>query len=44
MGKSNKKVMHSRKDEVQAKIVLLIIGVVALILVVVMLVGYSFLG
>ena len=44
MGKSKKKVMHSRKEEEQAKKVLLIIGVVALRLVVAMLVGYSFLG
>ena len=32
MGKSKKKVMHSRKEEEQAKKVLLIIGVSALIL------------
>ena len=44
MGKSKKKVMHSRKEEEQAKKVLLIIGVSALILVLVMLIGYSFLG
>lgn len=43
MGKNKKKVMHSRKEE-QAKKVLLIIGVSALILVLVMLIGYSFLG
>ena len=42
MGKSKKKVMHSRKEEEQAKKVLLIIGVSALILVLV--IGYSFLG
>ena len=36
MGKSKKKVMHSRKEEEQAKKVLLIIGVSALILVLVM--------
>ena len=42
--KSKKKVMHSRKEEEQAKKVLLIIGVSALILVLVMLIGYSFLG
>ena len=39
-----KKVMHSRKEEQQARRVLLIIGVAALVLVVAMLVGYSFLG
>ena len=44
MGKSKKKVMHSRKEEEQAKKVLLIIGVSALILELVMLIGYSFLG
>ena len=44
MGKSKKKVMHSRIEEQQAKKVLLIIGVAALVLVVAMLVGYSFLG
>ena len=44
MGKSKKKVMHSRKEEQQARKVLLIIGVDALVLVVAMLVGYSFLG
>ena len=44
MGKNKKKVMHSRKEEEQAKKVLWIIGVSALILVLVMLIGYSFLG
>ena len=44
MGKSKKKVMHSRKEEEQAKKVLLIIGVSELIMVLVMLIGYSFLG
>lgn len=44
MGKSKKKVMHSRKEEQQARRVLQIIGVAALVLVVAMLVGYSFLG
>ena len=44
MGKSKKQVMHSRKEEPQAMRVLLIIGVAALVLVVAMLVGYSFLG
>ena len=44
MGKSKKKVMHSRKEEEQAKKVLLIIGVSALILVLEMLIGYTFLG
>ncbi|WP_255419894.1 MULTISPECIES: hypothetical protein [Bacteroides] len=42
MGKSKKKVMHSRKEEQQAKKVLLIIGVTALVLVVGMLILYSF--
>ena len=44
MGKSKKKAMHSQKEEEQAKKVLLIIGVSALILVLVRLIGYSFLG
>ena len=44
MGKNKKKVMHSRKEEEQAKKVLLIIGVSAWILVLVMLIAYSFLG
>ena len=44
MGKSNIKVMLSRMEEEEAKKVLLIIGVSALILVLVMLIGYSFLG
>lgn len=44
MGKSKKKVMHSRKEEQQAKRVLLIIGVSALVLVFLMFIGYSFLG
>ncbi len=44
MGKSKKKVMHTQKEEKQAKRVLLIIGVAALILVFAMLIGYSFLG
>lgn len=44
MGKNKKKVMHSRKEEEQAKKVLLIIGIAALILVFAMFVGYSFLG
>ncbi|MEL5892226.1 hypothetical protein AAE250_01815 [Bacteroides sp. GD17] len=44
MGKSKKKVMHSQKEEQQAKKVLLIIGVSALILVLAMFVGYSFLA
>ena len=42
MGKSKKKVMHSRKEEQQAKKVLMIIGVTALVLVVGMLILYSF--
>lgn len=44
MGKSKKKVMHSRKEEQQAKRVLLIIGVSALVLVFLMFIAYSFLG
>ncbi len=44
MGKSKKKVMHSQREEQQAKKVLLIIGVSALILVLAMFVGYSFLA
>lgn len=44
MGKNKKKVMHSLKEEQQAKKVLLIIGVSALILILAMLIGYSFLG
>lgn len=44
MGKNKKKVMHTQKEEQQAKRVLLIIGVSALILVFIMLIGYSFLG
>ncbi|WP_418698225.1 hypothetical protein [Bacteroides sp.] len=44
MGKSKKKVMHSQKEEQQAKKVLLIIGVSAVILVLAMFVGYSFLA
>lgn len=44
MGKNKKKVKHSRKEEKQAKKVLVIIGVSALILVIAMFVAYSFLG
>ncbi|MCD8093142.1 MAG: hypothetical protein LUF01_10050 [Bacteroides sp.] len=44
MGKSKKKVMHSQKEEQQAKKILLIIGVSAVILVLAMFVGYSFLA
>ena len=44
MGKTKKKVMHSQSEEQQAKKVLLIIGVSALILVLAMFVGYSFLA
>ncbi len=44
MGKSKKKVKHSRKEEKQAEKVLIIIGVSALILVFAMFVAYSFLG
>lgn len=41
MGKSKKKVMHSRKEEQQAKRVMLGIGIVGIVLVIVMLVAYS---
>lgn len=44
MGKSKKKVSYTKKEEEQAKRVLLIIGVSALILALVMMIGYSFLG
>lgn len=44
MGKSKKKIIHSQKEEKQAKKVLAIIGVSALILVLAMFVAYSFLG
>lgn len=42
MGKSKKKVMHSQKEEQQAKKVLITIGVVAIVLVIAMFVGYSY--
>ncbi len=42
MGKNKKKVKHSRDEERQAKKVLIIIGVSALVLVVAMFVAYSF--
>lgn len=44
MGHSKKKAAYSRKEEAQAKKVMLIIGVSALILMLAMLIGYSFLG
>lgn len=44
MGKSKKRVMHSQREEKQAQKVLMIIGVSALILVLAMFIGYSFLG
>lgn len=44
MGKSKKKVKHSQREEMQARKVLIIIGISALILVLVMFIGYSFLG
>ncbi|WP_291529774.1 hypothetical protein [Bacteroides sp. UBA939] len=44
MGKGKKKVLRAQREEQQAKRVLLIIGVAALILALVMLIGYSFLG
>lgn len=43
MGKT-KKVVHSQREEKQAKRVLIIIGISALILLLVMLIAYSFLG
>ena len=42
MGKNKKSVRHSLKEEKQAKKVLVIIGVSALVLVVAMFVAYSF--
>lgn len=42
MGKSKKKVMHSQREEQQAKKVLITIGVVAIVLVIAMFVGYSY--
>lgn len=42
MGKSKKKVMHSQKEEQQAKKVLITIGVIAIVLVIAMFVGYSY--
>lgn len=44
MGKSKKKVMHSQKEEQQAKKVLITIGVVAIVLVIAMFVAYSYWG
>ena len=42
MGKNKKKVKHSREEEKQAKKVLVLIGISALILGVAMFVAYSF--
>ncbi|MDO4163181.1 MAG: hypothetical protein Q4D56_02170 [Bacteroides sp.] len=44
MGKSKRKALHTQKEEKQAKKVLVIIGVCALALVILMLVGYSVWG
>ena len=44
MGKSKKRIMHSPKEEQQAKRVMLGIGIVAIVLVIAMLVGYSYWG
>ncbi|ADV42444.1 hypothetical protein Bache_0417 [Bacteroides helcogenes P 36-108] len=40
----NKKTMHSRKEEEQGKRVMITIGIIAVVLVIAMLVGYSVLG
>lgn len=42
MGKSKKKAAYSQREEKQAKKVLITIGVVAIVLVIAMLVGYSY--
>lgn len=44
MGKSKKKVMHSLKEEQQARKVMIVIGIVAIVLVIAMFVGYSYWG
>ena len=44
MGKSKKKVMHSRKEEQQARRVLMTMGVIAIVLVIAMFVAYSYWG
>ncbi len=44
MGKNKRRVKYTRKEKEQAKRVLLIIGVSALILALVILIGSSFLG
>lgn len=44
MGKNKKKLIHSRKEEQQAKKVLITIGVVAIVLVIAMFVAYSYWG
>ncbi|WP_297642010.1 hypothetical protein [Bacteroides sp.] len=42
MGKSKKKAAYSRKEEQQAKKVMITIGIVAIVLVIAMFVGYSY--
>lgn len=44
MGKSKKKAMHSLKEEQQARKVMIVIGIVAIVLVIAMFVGYSYRG
>lgn len=44
MGRSKKRMMHTRKEEQQARRILIAIAILALILVLAMFVGYSFLG
>mgnify|MGYP001310767224 FL=1 len=44
MGKSKRKVVHSKKEEQQAQKVIKIVFVSLVILALVMLIGYSFLG
>ncbi|MGP1622268.1 hypothetical protein [Prevotella heparinolytica] len=44
MGKSKKKTKHSLKEEQQAKKVMIVIGIVAIVLVIAMFVGYSYRG
>lgn len=44
MGKNVKGTRHTKREEKQAQKVLVIIGVSALILLLIMLIGYSFLG
>lgn len=42
MGKSKKKAAYSQKEEQQAKKVMITIGIVAIVLVIAMFVGYSY--